>query len=131
MGKRKELRDYVTPVGSRMLVSKPKAIGRSKVKQSAGEHGKSILLVASEAEERREYGSVAKVFKVGEEVTKYHIGDTVLLAQFAGIPIFTDAGETPTWIVTEDEVLARVSSNYWQDIHEAGDDSPRGEGGGA
>jgi co-chaperonin GroES (HSP10) len=100
------LASLIEPFGANLVVTRPRAVGRYEVRQTAS----GVFLPA---DTRTEYGRVCRVEKVGPDVKAVKPGDTVLVAEFAGLPIYTEADENEMFVVGEGDVIARVGGAYW------------------
>lgn len=119
-----DTREYLYPVGKRMLVSKPQAVGSGGEKKTKA----GIIVVQQSAYTRREFGLVAKVFRVGGEVKKFEPGDCVLVSEYAGLPVWNEVGRSDSWIVVEDEVIAKVDPRYLDVVAADPDPTPNASG---
>lgn len=108
----------VEPIDNKLVVTKPRGAGIPRPRKSAG----GILLPEQSEIHSREYGLVCRVLKSGPKCElAWHAGDTVLVAEFAGIPLFSHNEEIRCWLISEAEVLAVVAPAVW-DLFETGDD---------
>jgi len=112
--------ELVEPLGNRMVVLKPRGADMPAVRKL-----KSGLFAPQVAEYlARELGIVCQVTKVGPDVTGFKPGDTVLIAQYGGIPLSVSGGEVGVWMVAEGDVLARVDPRFWELVGESGLEPP-------
>ena len=116
----RELHEFIEPLGTRVLVTKPKGAGRAPTMRRRG----SILIPIGSEVVARERGVICRVLRVGNEVMHFKPGDSVLLAEFGGVPVYNDTDETSAWVVDESQVLARVTPDYWQAF---GSDEPESD----
>lgn len=113
MGKKKgpqaTLATLTEPFGANLLISRPRAIGRGEAKQT-----KSGIFLPADA--TTEYGRVCRVLLTGPKVEAVKPGDTIIVAEFAGLPIYTEADEDEVFVVGEGDVIAKVDSCYWLQV---------------
>lgn len=110
--------DFVTPTGSRLLVTKPRDAGRR-----SGDRRTRGGLIIPRSVHQRESAVVCEIVRCGPDVTLFRVGEIVMLAEFSGIAILDDISHADNaWLVSQDEVVGRVDMSYWQEF---GDDDER------
>ena len=110
----RQVYEYLEPLEGRMIVTKPRAVGTAELKKT-----ESGLYIPKQADAtRREYGFVCKVLKAAPDLeTRFPPGTGLLLAEYAGLPIYSDAGDADqAWIACEGDVLAKVDDTYWSEV---------------
>lgn len=90
--------DQFTPMSKRLVITKP-------VVQEIAE-GRDIIIPDSAKRVSKEFGLEAVVIKMADDVDPVvEVGDTVLIPEFAGVPIVVGI-EVPFWMVGEGDILA-------------------------
>lgn len=112
-----ELSDLLRPTKYKLVVRKPREVGRGRARRLHS----GLFAPAESHRVRGDYGFVAEVIAVGPDCEEHFgepvsPGDLVLLAQFAGIPVYTDIGETNSWLVATGDILALVDRRYHEYI---------------
>lgn len=93
----------------RILVTKPTTLAPEGVRQLAN----STLFAPSQSEgSRKPYGLQATVLSTGGSLAlDIREGDTVIVGEFAGVPLFHDGREAPWWIVGESDCMAIIPAD--------------------
>ena len=102
--------DFVTPVTTMLVVTKPKALGSDKLRQV----GSSGIVAPLQSEmSRSESGRICQVLQTGPEVTLVEKGDYVIVPEFAGQPLSTGADARECTLLAESEVNGIVDPEYF------------------
>lgn len=106
--------DFLDPIEGGLIVTEPKAVG--------GGHGDKLqhsesgrLVLPKEAESlRATFGCVCKVLKPADDMKKeFPKGSGLLIHEHGGHPIYGDNSLTHAWIISEGDIMAKVTKEYW------------------
>ena len=93
-----ELLARIKPMTSRLIVTKPKV---QEISES-----RTIVLPDNRRSIDKEFGLETVVLKIGAGVTdEIAVGDTVLIGEFAGVPLVLDTA-VPFWSIGEGDIMA-------------------------
>ena len=105
--------DFLDPLEGGLIVTEPKAVGKREELQTS-ESGRLILPQESDTI-RATYGCVCKVLKAAEDMKKkFPEGMGLLIHEFGGHPIYGDDSLTRAWIISEGDIMAKVTKEYWK-----------------
>jgi len=109
---RMSMAEFVKPVETMMVVSRPEALASGALRTVAG--GSGLVAPVTSESRRVEAGRICKVLAVGPDVEDYSPGMHVMLPEFAGQPIGADADADEAHLVAASEVSAVIDEQYFE-----------------
>jgi co-chaperonin GroES (HSP10) len=108
-----EILASIRPMSKRLIVTKPKV---QEIKEN-----RYIIIPETAKSICKEFGLETTVLKMAPDVTQdVKVGDTVLIAEFAGVPLVIDTA-VPFWSIGEGDMLAVITPT----IHRKAPKKPR------
>lgn len=99
--------DKIKPTSGRLVVTKPSPLTEGGIHKLDSE----VLYTPSHsAEHRRQYGVKCKVLRIAPDVHECSVGDTIIIGEFAGTPIYDEDRELPYWLIGEGQIIAVLGS---------------------
>lgn len=105
--------DFLEPLENMLIVTVPQAVasGGEALQQTAA----GILLLQEKEHIRATFGCVCKVLRAHETMEeKFPPGSGLLIHEHGGHPIFGDRSLTEAWIISEGDIMAKVTEDYWK-----------------
>jgi len=109
----RDFHEYLTPTENRLVVVKPRGAWMPQVRRTST----GLYLPQHSEVLAREHGLICRVVKAGPECKRqWHVGETVLVPTYSGLPIYAAGTTLEAWLITETDVVALVDSSIWEHL---------------
>lgn len=102
--------DFLEPLEGNLIVTEPESVGkRNEVVRESG-----LIEIATNDVVAATYGVVCRVLKVHPDLEEqFPVGSSLLIHEHGGQPIWSGNDSKRGYIISEGDVMAKVSDKYW------------------